>query len=564
MYVILVIITIIDTFCLVAPGGRMHIQIAPALLVFYTYFIYRIYMEYTPSDRGQCQLDSHVSYKYTGTFLLQLRLKNIDIEESDIELIDGDCWTSLKANPLALAVAAPKPTRRGTKGYKRRLNIRQRNCTNRPCNLIAIRLKSTADQQNKQRQTNPATPSLYYTNCRSLNSTKLDDLRQYANRYNPNAICLTETWFTRAREENTAISGYTCYTANRQLRVGGGAAIYLHSDINATIADRYTSPTVSAIWLKLCHPLLVNTIICCIYHPPSSNHNITLEYLENTLCKLMSKFPNYKIFIAGDFNCISLDFFCAQFRLACCVHFSTRKDACLDQILTNIDRPITPVKLPPLVGNEDDHCGIFMGSMCIQRYNYIKVTQRKITPSSKLKVLANIAGQCWTEVLTALCVDTKVEALNHTVTSIIDRHCPYYTFKTREDRLHPLSPTILKLMRARDRAFRYQKRSWKFLSVLVRRLLRNSKVDYVKSKLNQAATAKQWWKSIKQIENVRSPPVREYHMIDSKWRTTKEFVALLNNYFASVGGEREKKYPPAKPFKLEHVSVAKVKQYLNA
>ena len=65
-----------------------------------------------------------------------------------------------------------------------------------------------------------------------MNTAKLDDLQHYVNKYDPDAICLTETWFTTARQNNTSIPGYTAYTANTKQRVGGGVAIFLRSSIN--------------------------------------------------------------------------------------------------------------------------------------------------------------------------------------------------------------------------------------------------------------------------------------------------------------------------------------------
>lgn len=58
-------------------------------------------------------------------------------------------------------------------------------------------------------------PSIYYTNCRSLNDIKFDDLKLHTSSYDPDGICLTEIWFTMDREANTNIPGYTVYTANR-------------------------------------------------------------------------------------------------------------------------------------------------------------------------------------------------------------------------------------------------------------------------------------------------------------------------------------------------------------
>ena len=70
------------------------------------------------------------------------------------------------------------------------------------------------------------------------------------------------------------------------------------------------------------------------------------------------KYTNSKILLVGDFNRIPLEFFCSEFNLMPCINFATRGVHTLDQILTNAKYP-APVKLPSLVGNENDHCAVF-------------------------------------------------------------------------------------------------------------------------------------------------------------------------------------------------------------
>ena len=94
-------------------------------------------------------------------------------------------------------------------------------------------------------------PSVYYNICRSLNTTKPNDVRLYASRYQPDIICLTETWFSSARDDNSIISEYNRYTTNRKDRVGGGVAVNLKAGINGKFWNSYTSQTVSDLWLLI-------------------------------------------------------------------------------------------------------------------------------------------------------------------------------------------------------------------------------------------------------------------------------------------------------------------------
>ena len=83
--------------------------------------------------------------------------------------------------------------------------------------------------------------------------------------------------------------------------------------------------------------------------------------------------------------------------------FYTRGNAILDQILSDVDQYDKPVELPPLLGNENDHCGILVGIVPVKRFEYVNVTQRNITASAKPQVLLDIAKQDWSDVLNSPC-----------------------------------------------------------------------------------------------------------------------------------------------------------------
>ena len=61
----------------------------------------------------------------------------------------------------------------------------------------------------KKKPAQPQThPTVLYTNCRSLNNWKLDELTLYAHTYKPDIICLTETWINETKEQSTQIDGF--------------------------------------------------------------------------------------------------------------------------------------------------------------------------------------------------------------------------------------------------------------------------------------------------------------------------------------------------------------------
>ena len=144
----------------------------------------------------------------------------------------------------------------------------------------------------------------------------------------------------------------------------------------------------------------------------------------------------------GDFNRMNLDGLCAQLKLNKCVVFFTYQNSIFDDhILTDIDEYPSAVKLPPLVGNENDHCSIYLGSIFVRKRHYTVVTKRVITPASRQSVLIDIAKQDWKDVLSAPCADTKTDALNQIIVTILDNHCPLKKFKTRADKPNYITPS---------------------------------------------------------------------------------------------------------------------------
>lgn len=405
---------------------------------------------------------------------------------------------------------------------------------------------------------------MYYTNCRSLNAEKLEDLKLYVSRYHPDIISLTETWFTIEREHNTNVPGYTAYTANRKIRIGGGVAIFLRSNINGKVIEHHTTTTLSAVWLLIRHPGMPTMIIGCVYSPPRDNNSDNLRYIEDTLSKLVSSHNNAKVILVGDFNQIPLDFLCSQFNLQRKIDFSTRGNVILDQILTDVNNYSVATKLTPLIGNENDHCGVFLDCSKVRKSQYTSVTRRKITPTAKQQVIIDIATQDWSEVTNTQCIHAKTAALNTVVFNILDTHCPLKTYKTRADKPHSIDPLLLKVMRARDRAYRKNHPSWRFLSIIVKKQLRKRRKQYVKTKLNQATSSKAWWASLREIEGKQVTEVSRFHLIDDKWLSTDQFVERLNDYFISVGGNRNPENAPCIPSsELDKVSIGEVKTLLR-
>ena len=240
---------------------------------------------------------------------------------------------------------------------------------------------------------------------------------------------LTETWLHQQKESLVNIEGYNIMTTNRVNRIGRGVAVVTHKTCHIKKLDSFSSTTMSALWILTQHYKRTPIIYGVICYPPSANSLETLNYLTTTITKLQTKHQTAKLVLTGDFNRLDTTFIADTFKLKNIVPFSTRGDAQLDKILTNMEeyRLENCNKLAPLANN--DHCCITVTNCFRKPYQYIYKLKRKSTRATKMAVEQDIALLDWTPVLEAHNIDEKVNTYYNMINSIVDQHCPLRKIK---------------------------------------------------------------------------------------------------------------------------------------
>ena len=83
-------------------------------------------------------------------------------------------------------------------------------------------------------------PSLCLTNARSVNN-KFDELSLFAKQFNPDFLCVTETWLTDSISDNTLwLSGYNLFRSDRPSgNRGGGLCVWVNNvfSVDAVLGD---------------------------------------------------------------------------------------------------------------------------------------------------------------------------------------------------------------------------------------------------------------------------------------------------------------------------------------
>ena len=147
-----------------------------------------------------------------------------------------------------------------------------------------------------------------YLKCLYSNATSLVNKWDYFNSLIqtsefPHLLMITETWFNSKSLKN--IPHYSLFNKDREQVVGGGVAIYVRDDLEASEVseDGLVQTTGEEIWCKV-KTGVDSILIGCIYRPPYSNHETAEEIFNNiALAKKLVENKKYTgLLIAGDFN----------------------------------------------------------------------------------------------------------------------------------------------------------------------------------------------------------------------------------------------------------------------
>ena len=361
-----------------------------------------------------------------------------------------------------------------------------------------------------------------------------------ADDHKPDIICLTETWLTKSKEGTVHLNDYVSYLSHRKDRIGGGVAIYIKSTIPSRLLVKLSTPTTSAVWIQA-KPCDAEPIIyCCIYHPPTTCAellNVSLDHLHSTTQQLLMKNRAAKLFVCGDFNRLPTAEYESCFGLRQLVNFDTRGEAVLDLMFTDISEYTNPTRLAPLVTN--DHCCIMLSSFSLGSI-YRTTSRRRIAESDRVTICHAIATHDWRDVIACADIDEKVSLYDDTINHILNKQCPVRQLRVKPQTIPWQSPLIIKIRRAKNRAYRSGKFSWRYLAGLLKRLARKAQRDYHQGQLRKLRNTdeKQWWRVLRDMESP-GPSISkaDRHYIDGRWMPSSELADHLCNFFADVGGK---------------------------
>ena len=146
--------------------------------------------------------------------------------------------------------------------------------------------------------------SVLLCNIRSCRKKFLDFTCYFNNVIaNYSCIILVETWLTSEFDDVFTLRGFKSFNIYRN-NYGGGIRLYFRDNLAATVLHNYTF--VNGVFEMLC--VEVSTvankyILCCIYHPPTSNHELNYNFIEQLHQRLVNiRELGIPIVLCGDMN----------------------------------------------------------------------------------------------------------------------------------------------------------------------------------------------------------------------------------------------------------------------
>ena len=185
--------------------------------------------------------------------------------------------------------------------------------------------------------------------------SKMDELEHAIREHSADIVSITESWLKNSvPDEVIDIGGHRVFRRDRTEKEHGGVCIYTKSCYDANvISDIPNEDGCEVLWVKVNlqrSPTGFSALVLgVLYHPPSANKTIMLQYLQSSLELLEIKYLNCGLILAGDFNKLPIRHHSSQFQLKQMVNFNTRGSSKLDLILTNLsDFYDQPLSSPPL------------------------------------------------------------------------------------------------------------------------------------------------------------------------------------------------------------------------
>lgn len=382
------------------------------------------------------------------------------------------------------------------------------------------RQQTTTSSTNQHIQTTKEfVPSLVLTNTMSL-VPKIDEVRHFVLDKDPDLVFITETWLKDQIDSNQVdIPEYNMAYKNRYTSSHGGVCLYIKNSIQFNVLAEVQSPEFEVLWVKIRPNRLPRGIPCIItatiYHPPTSNDKLLLDYLTVSLVKLESQYPGCGIILGGDFNHLNINRILYQFKMKQLVKINTRGNNILDLIITNIPQYYEKDNLQsfPPFGLSDHNVLLLTPKDRPTSANRRKtILKRNLSVARKNELGRYLSSINWDIIDSGKTCEEKLSFLEDIIKIGLDFIMPIDKVKVHPKNAPWVTPNFVYLIKCRQKAFTDQDNtSFRHYRNLVNQERKKLRGNYFSCKVENLKNAKPsaWWKELKQLSGMQTPTQSE-------------------------------------------------------
>ena len=290
---------------------------------------------------------------------------------------------------------------------------------------------------------------------------KIDEVRVLISQHSFDFLFITETWLRNTIGDNHIfLADYNLIRRDHTSGQHGGVCFYTRNHIKCRRLDELEDPNFEVLWAHTRPPRLPRRVPCviaaCVYHPPSSNNSLILEYLSEALTKVEGLFPGCAIVIAGDFNQLDIKLLMYNFQLKQLVNRPTCSSNILDLVLTNMHKYYEPssVKiLPPFGLSDHNTITISPKQRTSELSSQRTVLKRDTRPSRKAELGGYLSKINWNTLENAESCEEKNELFSKIISTGVDIIMPERTIKLHSNDAPWVTEDFKRLISLRKRAF---------------------------------------------------------------------------------------------------------------
>lgn len=380
----------------------------------------------------------------------------------------------------------------------------------------------------------------------------MDQVRYHFETNQFHLIAVSETWLhSRIPDDLLQIQGYYIIRNDREGKVGGGVACYVHNSLTTKIlalSPKEFNNCPEFILLDVRSPKDDVLLFASIYRRPEG------RFFDDFLANVTNHLHAYhNIIFAGDLNCNLLrDYYNSRYLRnfvdSLSLHLvhseatfhTANANSLLDVIIVdNLDKVhmFSKSEAPFIAGHDLLEFSFnFDAPMCqaqrLVRRNYKKFNESEYLNTVKANVIStNIASLCTGTSQTD--VDTLVSSIANIIIPALDTHAPLSTFRVSKPPAPWLTDNLKRRMKERDALYKRAKRTSNLLGFAIYRDvrdkltadIRNAKSNFQYQCLDKITDPSKMWKELARLGLVKSNLSSPLHFFTPD---------QLNQYYASI------------------------------